>query len=203
MFEVQIWIVMGLKVGSVKDNGMIWVLVQGMCVFNGGCEMVMCFIDVVIGVVEVVFVVVDGIFNIMIEMKSKLVVVIDISFDEVSWCNLMGEYVVLGNEMNCLVEVVLFNGINILEVGVIDLSVVIGFLLGDMMIIVVEDMIDGGGIVDVVLIGMLFYLDMMYILIQFDQIMIDMFDILMMDVNVAVLCLGIFLCMLEVQKVLF
>lgn len=181
--EVQTRIATGLKVGSAKDNGTIWALAQGMRASNGGRETAMRSIDAATGVVEVALAAADGISNIMIEMKSKLVAATDTSLDEASWRNLMGEYVALGNEMTRLVEAASFNGINILEAGATDLSVVTGPSPGDTMTIAAEDMTDGGGIVDIALTGTLPYPDTTHILTQPDQTMIDTFDTSMTDVT--------------------
>ncbi|MEC9250274.1 MAG: flagellin [Pseudomonadota bacterium] len=200
--EVQTRIATGLKVGSAKDNGTIWAMAQGMRASNGGRVTAMRSIDAASGVVEVALAAANGISDIMIEMKSKLLAATDTSLDETTWRNLMGEYVALGNEMTRLVEAASFNGINLLEAGANDLSVVTGPQPGDTMTIAAEDMTDGGGIVDVALAGTLPYPDTTHILTQPDQAMINTFDSSMSDVNAAVSRLGTSLRTLEVQKVL-
>ncbi len=197
---VQRRIATGLKVGSARDNGTIWAIAQGMRAANGAREASMQSIDMAMGVVEVALAAATGISDLMVEMKDKLVAATDASLDEPTWRTLMSDYVILGNQINRLAENAEFNDINLLAAGASNLTILVGDDASDTMTINAENLIDGGGNVDVALPGTLPYTDTSHILTQPDQAMVATFEQSMLDVNAALSRLGTGLKTLEIQR---
>lgn len=198
--RVQERIATGMKVGSARDDGTIWAIAQGMRASNGAREASLRSIDMATGVVEVALAAAGGISDLMVEMKDKLVAATDASLDEGSWRILMSDYIILGNQMNRLAENAEFNGINLLNNGASDLSILVGDDAGDTMTIAAENLIDGGGIVDVALTGTLPYSNTAHIVSQPDQAMVATFEQSMNDVNAALSRLGTGLKTLQIQR---
>lgn len=197
---VQRRIATGLKVGSARDNGTIWAIAQGMRAANGAREASMQSIDMAMGVVEVALAAATGISDLMVEMKDKLVAATDASLDQPTWRTLMSDYVILGNQINRLAENAEFNDINLLAAGASNLTILVGDDASDTMTINAENLIDGGGIVDVALPGTLPYTDTSHILTQPNQAMVATFEQSMLDVNAALSRLGTGLKTLEIQR---
>ncbi len=197
---VQERIATGLKVGSAKDDGAVWALAQTMRASNTAREASLQSIDMATGVVEVAMAAAQGISDLMVEMKEKLVAATDVSLDENSWRTLMSDYIILGNQLNRLAENAEFNGINLLESGASDLSVLVGDDAGDTMSIAAENLIDGGGILDVGLPGSLPYGSTAVIASQPDTSMVTTFEQSMDDVNAAISRLGTGLKTLHIQR---
>jgi len=197
---VQTRIATGLKVGGAEDDGAVWALAQGMRAANGAREASLRSIDMATGVVEVALAAATGISDLMVEMKSKLVAATDSSLDESTWRTLMSDYVILGNEINRLAENAEFNGINLLASGADDLTVLVGDDASDTMTIAAENMIDGEGLVDVALPGVLPYADTSHIVSQPDQSMVATFEQSMTDVNAALSRLGTSMKALQIQR---
>lgn len=197
---IQERIATGLKVGSARDNGAVWALAQTMRASNTAREASLQSIDMATGVVEVALAAAQGISDLMVEMKAKLVAATDASLDESAWRTLMSDYVILGNQMNRLAENAAFNGINLLEAGASDLSVLVGDDPTDTMTIAAENLVDGGGIVDVALAGTLPYDSTAHIVAQPDTGMVTTFEQSMDDVNAAVSRLGTGLKTLHIQR---
>lgn len=197
---VQTRVATGLKVGSAKDNGTIWAIAQGMRAANGAREASFRSIDMATGVVEVALAAATGISDLMVEMRSILVSATDKSLDQPTWRTLMNDYVILGNQINRLAENASFNDINLLETGASALNVLVGDDPTDTMTIGAENLIDGGGLVDVALPGTLPYPDTSHILTQPDTAMVTTLENSMDAVNGAVSRLGTALKTLGIQK---
>jgi len=198
--EVRTRIATGLKVSGVKDSSTIWAIAQGMRASNESRGAAMQSVNLATGVVEVALAAAEGISNLMIEMKEKLVAATDTSLDENGWRALMSEYIVLGNEIRNLSENASFNGKNLLAAGADDLSVLVSDNPSITVSISAEDFSDGAGIVDVGLAGILPYADDSVITAQPDQAMVAAFETSMESVNASLSRLGTSLRGLEVSK---
>ena len=198
--EVRTRIATGLKVSGVKDSSTIWAIAQGMRASNESRGAAMQSVNLATGVVEVALAAAEGISNLMIEMKEKLVAATDTSLDENGWRALMSEYIVLGNEIRNLSENASFNGKNLLAAGADDLSVLVSDNPSITMTVSAENFSDGAGIVDVGLAGVLPYADDSVITAQPDQAMVAAFETSMESVNASLSRLGTSLRGLEVSK---
>ena len=75
----------GLKVGSASDDGTVWAMAHGMTADNESRVSALTSIDLGTGVVETALAAAEGISDLMVEMKGKLVAATDTTLDEQSW----------------------------------------------------------------------------------------------------------------------
>jgi len=146
--KVHTRIATGLKVGSASDNGTIWAMAQGMRASNNARGEALNSMDLATGVVETALAAAEGISDLMVEMKGKLVAATDTSLDETGWRTLMNDFVVLGNQAQRLVDNATFNDINLLKAGADDMSVLLTDNPAIQMTVAAQDLSDGGGIFD-------------------------------------------------------
>jgi flagellin len=200
--KVHTRIATGLKIGSASDGGAVWALAQGMRATNGARGEALTSIDLATGVVETALAAADGISELMVEMKGKLVAATDTSLDEQGWRTLMNDFVALGNQVQHLVKNATFNDLNLLEAGASDLSVLVSDNPNTQMTIAAEDLTDGGGIFDSTLPSPLPQTDASGLATRPDASMVADFEASMTAVHSAVSRLGVGLKTLEIQRTL-
>ena len=200
--KVHTRIATGLKIGSASDGGAVWALAQGMRATNGARGEALTSIDLATGVVETALAAADGISELMVEMKGKLVAATDTSLDEQGWRTLMNDFVALGNQVQHLVKNATFNDLNLLEAGASDLSVLVSDNPNTQMTIAAEDLTDGGGIFDSTLPSLLPQTDASGLATRPDASMVADFEASMTAVHSAVSRLGVGLKTLEIQRTL-
>ena len=200
--KVHTRIATGLKIGSASDGGAVWALAQGMRATNGARGEALTSIDLATGVVETALAAADGISELMVEMKGKLVAATDTSLDEQGWRTLMNDFVTLGNQVQHLAKNATFNDLNLLEAGASDLSVLVSDNPNTQMTIAAEDLTDGGGIFDSTLPSLLPQTDASGLATRPDASMVADFEASMTAVHSAVSRLGVGLKTLEIQRTL-
>lgn len=200
--KVHTRIATGLKIGSASDGGATWALAQGMRATNGARGEALISIDLGMGVVETALAAADGISDLMVEMKGKLVAATDTTLDEQGWRTLMNDFVALGNQVQHLVKNASFNDHNLLEAGASALSVLVSDDPNAQMTIAAEDFSDGGGIFDSTLPALLPQTDASSLATRPDAGMVSDFEASMTAVNSAVSRLGVGLKSLEIQRTL-
>nr|WP_275297451.1 flagellin [Maricaulis parjimensis] len=200
--DIQARIVTGLEVSTASDNGAIWALAQGMRASNAGREEALTSIDLVTGVVSTALAAAEGISDLMVEMKEKMVAATDTTLDETGWRTLMNDFVTLGNQAQRLVENASFNDLNLLEAGASDISAIVSGDPSAQMTIAAEDLSDGGGIFDSQLGFTLPATDASGLANRPDTTMVQAFEDSMSAVNSAVSRLGVSLKSLEIQRTL-
>jgi len=200
--KVHTRIATGLKIGSASDGGAVWAVAQGMRASNSGRGEALTSIDLGTGVVETALSAAEGISDLMVEMRAKLIAATDTSLDEQGWRTLMNDFVALGNQAQTLAENASFNDLNLLEAGASDISVLVSDNPNMQMTIAAEDLTDGGGIFDSTLPATLPQTDASALATRPDATMIADFETSMASVNAAVSRLGVSLKTLEIQRTL-
>ena len=190
----------GLKVGDASDDGRTWAMAQGLRASHRALGTTVNSIDLGIGVVETALVATEGISDLMIEMKEKLVAATDETLDDASWRALMEEYVMLGNQAQRLVENASFNGANLLEAGASDYSVLVAAKPDQIMTIAAEDLSDGGGLFDSAFPGGLPQDDSSALTTRPTKTMVDALDASIDAVNAAATRFGVGLKALNVHR---
>lgn len=120
---VQRQISTGLRVSSAKDDGATYAIAQRMRASVAGYNVVKQSLDRGTSVVDVAVAAAESISDILVEMREKALAATDRSLDQQSRDALNEDFVQLREQIKTIVGNAEFNGINLLESGADDLSV--------------------------------------------------------------------------------
>jgi flagellin len=120
---VQRQISTGLRVSSAKDDGATYAIAQRMRAKVAGYNVVKQSLDRGTSVVDVAVAAAESISDLLVEMREKALAATDRSLDQQSRNALNEDFVQLRDQIKTIVANAEFNGINLLESGADDLSV--------------------------------------------------------------------------------
>lgn len=105
----------GLKVGSAKDNGAIFGMAQTLRADIATLGVVTNSLDHAIAVTDVAYSAVEGMTDLVMEMKEKALAAADQSLDDRSRSILNEDFVVLRDQLSIMIGNAEFNGINLID----------------------------------------------------------------------------------------
>lgn len=120
---VQRQISTGLKVSSAKDNGSTYAIAQNMRAKVAGYNVVKQSLDRGISVMDVTIAATESISDLLIEMREKALAASDRSLDQSSRDALNADFVALRDQVKTIIDNAEFNGINLIQSGANDLTV--------------------------------------------------------------------------------
>ena len=120
---VQRQISTGLKVSSAKDNGSTYAIAQNMRAKVAGYNVVKQSLDRGISVMDVTIAATESISDLLIEMREKALAASDRSLDQSSRDALDADFVALRDQVKTIIANAEFNGINLIQSGANDLTV--------------------------------------------------------------------------------
>jgi flagellin len=120
---LQRQIATGLKVSSAKDDGATYAIAQNMRAKVAGYNVVKQSLDRGISVMDVAIAATESISDILIEMREKALAASDRSLDQSSRDALNEDFVALRDQIKTIISSAEFNGINLIQSGADDLSV--------------------------------------------------------------------------------
>ena len=120
---VQRQISTGLKVSSAKDNGSTYAIAQNMRAKVAGYNVVKQSLDRGISVMDVTIAATESISDLLIEMREKALAASDRSLDQSSRDALNEDFVALRDQVKTIIDNAEFNGINLIQSGATDLTV--------------------------------------------------------------------------------
>ena len=120
---VQRQIFTGLKVSSAKDNGSTYAIAQNMRAKVAGYNVVKQSLDRGISVMDVTIAATESISDLLIEMREKALAASDRSLDQSSRDALNADFVALRDQVKTIIDNAEFNGINLIQSGANDLTV--------------------------------------------------------------------------------
>jgi len=138
----------GLKISSAKDDGGIYAIAQSMRADAAGYRAALNSIDRATGAVETALAATQAISDALIEMKRIVLAASDTSLDLASVQALGANFFALADLAYQMYTEAEFAGVNLIDAGQADLSVLIGPDPGDVITISAEDLSDNGGNVD-------------------------------------------------------
>lgn len=112
----------GLKVASPKDNGGVWAISQGLGAALAGLSAEQDSLSRTEATLEVSLAALDGIGDILMEMRETALALSDSSLDAESFAALEGDYKALFNQTRTMVENASFNGVNLLDGSTLSLE---------------------------------------------------------------------------------
>lgn len=113
--EIQSRMNSGLKIDSAKDNGAIFGMAQSLRADIASLGVVGSSLDHAIAVTDVAYSAVEGMTDLMMEMKEKALAAADQSLDDRSRSILNEDFVVLRDHLSKMIGNAEFNGINLID----------------------------------------------------------------------------------------
>lgn len=120
---VQRQISTGLRVSSAKDDGATYAIAQNMRSKVAGYNVVKQSLDRGMSVMDVAIAATESISDILVEMREKALAATDRSLDQQSRDALNEDFVQLRDQIKTIISNAEFNGINLIESGADDMSV--------------------------------------------------------------------------------
>lgn len=120
---VQRQISTGLKVSSAKDDGATYAIAQNMRSKVAGYNVVKQSLDRGISVMDVTIAATESISDLLIEMREKALAASDRSLDQSSRDALNEDFMALRDQVKTIIDNAEFNGINLIQSGADDLTV--------------------------------------------------------------------------------
>ena len=112
----------GLAVSSAKDNGAVWAIAQGERSTVGALDAVKSSLQNGQSVIDVANSAGTTVSNLLTQMEQKALAATDTSLDTASRASLNSDFVALRNQITSTVQNATFNGVNLLNGSVTDIT---------------------------------------------------------------------------------